>query len=177
MFTQSNRTYRNTTLFISLALSAAAGCSGGDALTGTWQDLEATTPLPAAVGGGLLEVDSTLVFDGGATPPTVDMHLDLAFEALADTVDVTGTYEDDGSALTLTFTDFTIDETSGNSAFVSEDGAPCINLQGFGGAPVCFPAPQSNVYVLNGATLSIVIDQAIAGAPVTETPLALTPVP
>lgn len=167
-------TRTHLTLAASLVALGASACAGGDPLTGTWSDPDATTPLPAELGGGDLGVDATLVLDDSASPGTFDLHIALSFEGLTDTVDLQGTYVDAGSELTLEPSGFTIDPASGNTASVAEDGSQCIILQGFAGAGVCFPSPQTNPYVLAGDTLDVTIDQAIAGAAVSQTHLALT---
>lgn len=150
----------------------ASAC--GDPLAGTWRQPDATTTLPD---GSTLDVDATLVLDGAASPPAFDLHLDLSTMGLSDVIDARGTYEDGGENIALTFTGFTVDSASGNTTRVSDQGAQCITLQGFGGPEVCFPVPQTNAYVLEGDTLSMTIEQAIIVPEVTETHLALRRVP
>ncbi len=163
---------------IALLLGPASGCVGEETLAGTWQDLDATTALPDFLGGDLLDVDAVVDLDDAAVPGSFEMRLDISHpEGLADSIDVSGSYEDDGTELSFDFEEFHIDAASSNDDFVGEDGSKCINLSGFGGAPVCFPAHQANPYTLDGGTLSIVIEQSISGAPVSETHLSLVPMP
>lgn len=150
----------------------ASACASEDQLSGTWRDPDGTTQLPPDLGGGLLGVDATLELDGTVEPATFDLHLLLTLEGLSDTVDAYGTYEETGADLTLNFEGFTIDPASGNTTNVADDGSQCIVLQGFGGGAVCFPVPQTNGYTVASDTLTMIIDQAIAGAPVSETNLA-----
>jgi hypothetical protein len=158
----------------SLSLASMSGCAG-DAMTGTWQDLEATTPLPDVIGGGNLNVDATVILDETVEPATFDILFGLAHpEGLSDEIRMHGTCVADGTDLTLRIDGFTIAEGSMNTASVGEDGSQCITLSGFGGAQVCFPAEQTNGYVLNGDSLAMTINQSIIGAPLTETNLALT---
>lgn len=160
-------------VLVSLGALASA-CAGDHPLTGTWRQPHGVTALPPSLGGDLLDVDATLILDGRAMPSTFDLDLALSYQTLADTVHARGTYVASGSELTLTFTEFVIDPTSGNTSSVAADGAQCIVLQGFAGSGVCFPSPQGHAYVLDGDTLSIVLDDAIAGAAVSQTNLTLT---
>ncbi len=155
--------------FTSLVVSA---CSGADPMTGSWVQPDATTPLPAAVGGGDLAIDATLDLD--ATAATFSLLMTLEASGLVDSIETGGTYVDDGTNLTLTFTGFVIDPASGNTANVAEDGSQCITLTGFAGTAVCFPVPQTNGYTIAGDSLTVVLDHTIAGAPVSQTTLSLT---
>lgn len=166
-------THDLTRLALACSLALTSACAGGDPLSGEWHQPDGTTRLPAEYGGGDLAVDATLTFDGEAPTPAFEMHLELALEALTDVVDAHGTYEDRGSELELTFDGFTIDPASGNSARVADDGSQCITLMGFAGAEVCFPAVQANAHAIEGDTLTMTIDQAIAPAGLTETQLSL----
>lgn len=163
----------HVTFAASLVALGASACAGGNPLAGTFRDPDAMTALPATLGGGDLGVDATLVLGDGASPATFSLHLVLSFEGLTDTIDLQGTYVDAGSDLTVELTGFEIDPASGNTARVAEDGSQCIVLQGFAGTEVCFPTPQTNGHVLAGDALEISIDQAIAGADVTQTHLML----
>jgi hypothetical protein len=156
-----------------LVLGLAASACNGQSLDGSWHQPDGTTKLPDAVGGGDLNVDATLVLDESASPRTFELDLALEFEGLTDAIDARGTYATDGSDLTLTFSEFVIDPASGNTSEVAEDGSHCIYLMGFTGAPVCFPSPQSNPYVLED-TLAITIEQSIAGDAVSQTELTMT---
>ena len=164
----------HVTLSLSLVALGASACAGDAGLAGTWRQSDATTRLPASLGGGDLGVDATLVLDDGTSPGTFDLHLALSFEGLTDTVDLQGTYVEAGAELTLEPAGFTIDSASGNTQRVAEDGSQCIVLQGFAGTEVCFSSPQTNGYVLAGDALEITIDQAIAGDAVSQTHLILT---
>jgi hypothetical protein len=159
-----------------LVFGLAASACNGQSLEGTWHEPDGTTKLPDAVGGGDLNVDATLVLDDSASPKAFELDLSLEFEGLNDTIDARGTYAIDGSNLTLTFTEFVIDPASGNSSEVAEDGSQCIYLMGFTGAPVCFPSPQTNPYVLD-EDLTITIEQSIAGDAVSQTELTMTRTP
>ncbi|RLB45832.1 MAG: hypothetical protein DRJ42_29080 [Deltaproteobacteria bacterium] len=163
-----------TLSLVALFSLTASACTGADSMGGTWTDSFATTRLPAHIGGGILNVDATLVLDADVAPATFELTLALETDGLADTIIVEGTYVDNGPDLTLTATGFVIDPASGNAANVAEDGSQCVLMQGFGGAGVCFPAPQTNDYVLVGDSLEITINQAIAGADANETFLSLT---
>lgn len=159
---------------IFLAGAFVSACAGDPPLTGTWRDADAMTELPD---GTPLSVDATLAMDEGEGESSFDLHLELELTdaGLRDAVDAHGTYERNGSNLTLTITGFDIDPASGNEAHVAEDGSQCIRMMGFGGAGVCFPTPQTNPYFL-GEELEITIDQSITEAPVNQTHLYLTPV-
>lgn len=168
------RAPKSTILLPSILAAFAVSCAGPDPMTGTWHDADATTPLPAEYGGGLLNVDATLALDGDAAPSTFGLHLRLEYMGLSDVVDAQGTYEDDGSSVALTFTGFTIDPASGNTARVADDGSQCITQMGFGGAEVCFPVPQTASYALDGDALTLTVHQAIAPAELTDTQLTFT---
>ena len=155
---------RDTFLAISFLGLLTSACAGGDPMTGTWTQPDATTTLPSSLGGGPLDIDATLELDGLVETPTFHLTMNLSHvSGLADTVVAEGTYVEDGDDLTLTFTNFVIDPASGNVADVAEDGSQCITLMGFGGTPVCFRTPQTNTYTL-GETLNMVLDHQIAGA-------------
>lgn len=143
-------------------------------MTGAWVQSDATTPLPAAVGGGDLDIDATLTLDGATSPATFHLLMTLEASGLADTIEAEGTYIDGGSDLTLTFTGFVIDPDSGNTTTIAEDGSQCVILQGFAGTPVCFRTPQTNAYSVGDDTLTVILDHEIAGAPESQTLLTLT---
>jgi len=164
----------NPLLTLSLLGLLVCGCSGADPMTGSWVQPDGTTPLPSAVGGGDLDIDATLDLDGAASPATFSLLMTLEASGLADTIEAEGTYVDDGTSLTLTFTGFVIDPATGNTSTVADDGSQCVNLQGFANTPVCFRVPQTNNYTLAGDGLSIVLNHTIAGAPESETTLTLT---
>ncbi|MBW2462765.1 MAG: hypothetical protein JRH11_14030, partial [Deltaproteobacteria bacterium] len=155
------------------ALTTSA-CTGADAMGGAWTDPDATTRMPAHLGGGILNVDATLILDADVAPATFDLNLNLETEGLTDSIVVQGTYVDNGPDLTLTVTGFAIDPTSGNTADVAEDGSQCVYMEGFGGAGVCFPVPQTKAYALAGDSFDITIVQAIAGADASLTQLNLS---
>lgn len=161
-------------LAISLLGLVASGCAGADPLTGVWTDPDATTQLPPELGGGLLDIDATLVLDGDVAPATFHLTMNLSALGLVDVIDTEGTYVDDGNDLTLTFNGFTIDPGSGNTSSVAENGDQCIILDGFAGTPVCFGVPQTNPYTLAGDNLTFEFRQGIAGNPPSLTILELT---
>ncbi len=160
-------------LTLAMVVGLGTACAGDHPLAGTWRQAHGVTALPPSLGGDL-DVDATLVLDGRAMPATFDLDLLLSYETLSDEVHVRGTYVATGSDLALTFDDFLIDPLSGNTSSIAADGSRCIVLTGFGGSGVCFPSPQTHAYTLDGDTLSIVLDNAIAGAPVSQTRLAFT---
>jgi len=154
---------------------AATACAGDDPMTGSWAQSDATTPLPMTLGGGDLAIDATMEMNGRVSPATFDLDMDLEALGLTDNMRLEGTYVDEGSDLTLTITGFVIDPASDNTARVRDDGSHCIVLSGFAGTEVCFRSPQTNPYTVGDQTLTIVLDHEIAGAPESQTTLALTP--
>lgn len=157
--------------WVAALLVLGAGCAGDDPLHGAWVQPEGSTELPG--GMGTLAVDATLTLDGRAEPSTFVLALALSLEPLTDRLDARGTYERDGDRLTLRFEEVASPPEAENPTRVAEDGARCVGLNGFGGAEVCFPSPQTNPYVLGDDTLAVTIDQAILGADVSQTRLAL----
>lgn len=149
-----------TVLAVSILVALAAGCAGADPMTGTWRQEDGTIFLPD---GTPLDADVTLGIDGAAS--TFDLHLDLEVSGLSDTFDAHATYVDTGSALELTFTGITVPAGSESQVSTGENGEPCVELAGFGGAVVCLPTPQSNGYVLAGDSFAITVDHTILGVP------------
>ena len=165
-----------TPLLICLGLLAAA-CAGEDLMTGTWAQSDAQTPLPDALGGGMLDIDAEAVLDGANMPGTFTLEMNLSAMGLMDTMTVQGTYIDAGDTLDLTITGFVVDSGSSNEVSVAADDSQCIVLQGFAGTPVCFPATQSNPYTADGDVLNMTVQHSIAGAPVSQTTFNFARVP
>lgn len=160
--------------FLLITAALALGASAcGPSIDGTWYQAKGTTPLPEKIcsGGCLLDVEATMVLDDPAK--TFDLTLNMAYTALHDSVDAHGTYELEGTDMTLTFEGFTIDPASGNKASVGTDGSQCIALKGFANTTVCFPSPQTHAYTLEGDKLTITLDNVIAGAAVSQTTLEM----
>jgi len=156
-------------------LTLALGASGcGPSMDGSWYQAKGTTPLPAKICGDncLLDVEATMELDEQAKE--FKLNLNMAYTALHDTIDTYGTFETSGSDMTLTFEGFTIGADSSNKASVAEDGSQCIVLKGFASTTVCFPSPQTHEYTLEGDTLTVTIDNTIAGADVSQTVLVMT---
>ncbi len=161
------RSLRSLRLLCVLAAVLAASCAGADPLDGTWRQTDAVVSLPD---GTPVDLDATVVLAGGS----FEMHLALSTMGLSDVIDAYGTYEDTGDELALTWGGFTIDPASGNEARVDENGRHCITQNGFGGAEVCFPSPQSSAYGLEGDALTLTIQEAIITQDVGQTELSLT---
>ena len=163
---------RSILLASSFALLAVA-CGGGDPVTGTWNQPDGTITIPAALGGGSLDDNATLVFDDSVSPAAFTLTMDLSFQGLTDTLEAKGTYTNDGSNLTLTFTGFVIAPGSGDTSNVSPDGSQCVTMNALAGATVCFQTPQTDGYKIAGDTLTIAIDNQIVGADPAPTTLTL----
>jgi len=157
--------------FTLLVLSSTLGCASGEPLTGTWTQPNATTQLPPSLGGGILNVNATLL---GSSPRAFDMTLALETLGLTDTIRLRGTYVQAGTDLTLELSGFVIDPASMNTSRVSATGEQCIVLMGFAGTEVCFPTPQTHPYSVSGNTLTMTLDHEIAGAATSQTHFALT---
>ncbi len=151
----------------------AAGCGGGDPVKGTWNQPDGTITIPAALGGGSLNDDATLAFDDTVSPAAFTLTMDLSFQGLTDTLEAKGTYANDGSKLTLTFTGFVIASGSGDTQNVAPDGSQCVTLNALAGATVCFKSPQTDGYQLANDTLTIAIENQIVGADPAPTTLTL----
>lgn len=176
-----SRTTPNATRVLFTAALIAAGCASQDPLSATWRQPDATTRLPEILGGGTLELDATLELDGGASPATFELYLNLATDfqgaRLTDTIHAHGTYVDRGDQLVLSVTGFTIPSGSENTASTLEDGSQCIILLGFAGTGVCFAAPQTSDYTLSGDTLTMTLVHSIAGQPQSSTSFRFTRAP
>jgi ABC-type Fe3+-hydroxamate transport system substrate-binding protein len=156
-------------IFVSLL---AVAC-GGSSVSGTWNQPDGTIAVPAALGGGTVAANNTLVFDDSVSPRQFHLTMDLQFMGLTDTLAANGTYEDDGASITMTFAGFDIAQGSGDTA-EKIDGNECVTLAALAGATVCFKTPQAATYTLSGSTLTIAIANEIVGGDMANTTLTLS---
>jgi hypothetical protein len=167
------RSTRKALTASTIALLCAA-CGGGDAVHGTWNQPNGQISVPAALGGGTVASNNTLVFDDSQAQSTFTLTMNLSFSGLTDTLTAKGTYTDNGSALALDFTGFDIAQGSGDTSAVGSDGSQCITLNGLGGAAVCFQTSQSDGYQIANDTLTLAINNEIVGGQMGPTTLTLT---
>lgn len=163
---------RHTAIALFGLLTAACA---GDPVAGTWAQSDASATLPPSVPvppDTTLAIDTTWQLEAGTSTVTMDLEA----IGLTDSIELTGTYVDEGAALALTFTGFVIAAESENVASVGDDGAQCIVLTGFGGTPVCFPTPQENPFTVEGDTLTVTLDYTVA-ADTMQTTFTLTATP
>ena len=161
------------TNIVKASLVALMACGGGDPVYGTWNQPNGSIAIPVALGGGSLTDNATLVFDDSVSPPTFDLKMDLSYTGLTDTLEAHGTYTNGGSALTLDFTGFAIAAGSGDTTNVASDGSQCLTMTPLGGATVCFATPQTDNFQIANDTLTIAINNDIAGAAPSATTLTL----
>jgi hypothetical protein len=166
--------FKTISTAVAASLFALVACGGADPVSGTWNQPNGTIAIPIALGGGSLGDNATLVFNDSVSPPTFDLTMDLSYTGLTDTLEVHGTYTDSGGALTLDFTGFVISTGSGDTTDVASDGSQCLTMTPLAGATVCFATPQTDTYQIANDTLTIGINNDIAGAPASTTTLTLT---
>jgi hypothetical protein len=151
----------------------AAACGGADPVSGSWNQPNGAIAIPATLGGGTVDANVTLSFDDTVSPPTFDLKMDLSFMGLTDKLDAQGTYAESGGSMTLDFTGFAIAPGSSDTSN-TESGNPCITLNDLAGATVCFMTPQTDGFQVTGDTLTIAIDNQIAGGDAAPTTLTLS---
>lgn len=165
--------HMHRTTLASFALLAA--CAADPTVPGSYAgstSLLLPMPLPTET----LDVDAALTLSDDGTF-ALDMDLTVDALAIADSMDVRGTYVAAGGVLTLEPTGFDFArQMEPDDAFVREDGAQCVSLDGFAGTEVCLPTPQDRPYTLSGNALTLTLVTDLAGAPTDVTlPLTRTP--
>jgi hypothetical protein len=165
---------RNVLVASFFSLCAGACSGGGDPLHGTWNQPDGSIAIPAALGGGSLTNNATLVFNDSVSPATFDLKMLLAFNGLNDTLEARGTYTTTGSDVTLKFTGFVVLAETGDTTSVASDGSQCVTMNALAGATVCFATPQTVGYKIANNTLTIAINNQIVGAPAAPVTLTLT---